>query len=50
MKDIANLARGNEYNFCFQKIGRSCNVVTDKLAKEDSITNSNYVVIWKNNM
>lgn len=50
MKDIANLARGNKYNFCFQKIERSCNVVTDKLAKWGSITNSNYVVIWKNNM
>ncbi|CAN6882195.1 unnamed protein product [Brassica oleracea var. botrytis] len=34
MKDIASLARGNEYNFCFQKIEKSRNVVADKLAKE----------------
>ncbi|KAF3589189.1 hypothetical protein F2Q69_00028500 [Brassica cretica] len=34
MKDIANLATGNEHNICFQKIERSCYVVADKLAKE----------------
>ncbi|KAL0696613.1 hypothetical protein Bca4012_063793 [Brassica carinata] len=50
MKDIAYLARGNGCNFGFQKIKRSCNVVADKLAKEGRITNSGYVVSWKNNM
>ncbi|RID78452.1 hypothetical protein BRARA_A01283 [Brassica rapa] len=34
MEDIAILARGEEYNFHFQKIKRSCNVISDKLAKE----------------
>ncbi|KAL0814929.1 hypothetical protein Bca101_071372 [Brassica carinata] len=37
MKDIASLARGNEYNFCFQKIEKSRNVVADKLAKEGCV-------------
>ena len=50
MKDIANLARGNDYNFCFQKIKRTWKVVADKLAKEGRITKSGYVVSWKNNM
>ncbi|CAG7887337.1 unnamed protein product, partial [Brassica rapa] len=36
MEDIAILARGEEYNFHFQKIKRSCNVIADKLAKEVS--------------
>ncbi|KAJ0258933.1 Ribonuclease H domain-containing protein [Hirschfeldia incana] len=50
MKDIINLKKGNEFHFSFHKIKRSCNVVADKLAKESRITNSNYVVSWKNIM
>lgn len=47
MEDIAILARGEEYNFHFQKIKRSCNVIADKLAKEGKIKNSTYIVTWK---
>lgn len=50
MKDIANLARGIDYNFSFQKVKRTCNGVADKLAKEGRITNSSYVVSWKNSV
>ncbi|CAN6844165.1 unnamed protein product [Brassica oleracea] len=50
MKDIANLAKDSNYSFGFQKVKRTCNGVADKLAKEGRITNSGYVVRWKNNV
>lgn len=50
MKDIVNLAKESNYCFGFQKVKRTCNGVADKLAKEGRITNSGYVVRWKNNV
>ena len=50
MKDIANLAKESNYNLGFQKVKRTCNGVAYKLAKEGRITNSGYVVRWKNNV